>query len=272
MGEAADLVHIPGHQGQRLFLAVLAPAQALHGGFVFGIHGQVETAEPLDGGDAAGREPCDDLRHRIFGGHRLSIGRQQGEPRTAFGAGIGLGMKAAVGGIVVFRLAAGAHAKGRHGGLGAVVGKTGNDRIARAAVGAVDKRVAVAAIPGGAHFFEAIRAHGHVRGYQHGGTGFLRAAGDDLEGFEPLGRGVADFDRNDLGQGRRVGGNAGHEGLNGLRRALHMDVDAGGGVGYMAAEVAAAGELEDIGAEADPLDDALDLDAFRRKGRWCRGP
>ena len=45
-----------GHQGQRLFFAVFAPPQALHGGLVCGIHGQVETAQPLDGGDAAGRE------------------------------------------------------------------------------------------------------------------------------------------------------------------------------------------------------------------------
>jgi hypothetical protein len=63
-------------------------------------------------------------------------------PWPAIRAADRLGMEAAVGGIVVFGRAGGAHGERRHRGQRPVVGDTGNDREPRPAVGAVDERVA----------------------------------------------------------------------------------------------------------------------------------
>ena len=66
--------------------------------------------------------------------------------RPAVPACIGLRVEAAVRRIVVFRLACGAHGKARHGGLRPVVGNAARDGEARAAVGAIEKRIAIAAV------------------------------------------------------------------------------------------------------------------------------
>ena len=72
----------------------------------------------------------------------------QRERRAADGAGIGLRVEAAVGGVGVLRRAGRAHGEAGHGGGGAVVGDVLDDGVARAAVGAVGEGIAEAAVGG----------------------------------------------------------------------------------------------------------------------------
>ena len=73
-------------------------------------------------------------------------------------------MKAAVEGIFVFFAAMRAHLEVLHGGVGAVIGDIGDNRKARAAVGAVGKRIAVAPVGRVEDLLEAVGAGGDIRG------------------------------------------------------------------------------------------------------------
>ena len=75
------------------------------------------------------------------------VGIKADEGPTIF-AGIGLGVKSSVSGIIVFRLAGITHLKMSHGGLGAVIGDVIDDGVTRAAVGAVNKWIQIASILG----------------------------------------------------------------------------------------------------------------------------
>ena len=77
---------------------------------------------------------------------------------SALGAGVGLGVEASVGGVVVFRLAGGAHFEGGHGGVGAIVGDGFNNGVSRSAISAVDKGIAKASVGGIKQFGETIGA------------------------------------------------------------------------------------------------------------------
>ena len=53
--DGARRVEIADHDGERLAVAMLALAQAHHGGFVGGIDGEMESANAFDGEDFAGQ-------------------------------------------------------------------------------------------------------------------------------------------------------------------------------------------------------------------------
>ena len=125
---------------------MLALAQAHDSRFVSDVDGEMETTDALDGQDLTGHEAVDRLGHWIIRRNLCPVRRDEPNPRTADGAGVGLRMKAAVGGIVVLRLAGRAHLEIRHRGLRAVVGNPARDGEARAAIRAVQKRIAIAAI------------------------------------------------------------------------------------------------------------------------------
>ena len=95
--------------------------------------------------------------------------------RPADGASIGLRMEAAVSWVCVLRCAGSAHGKARHGGGGAIVGDVLNDGVARAAVGAVGERVAVAPVVGVAEVAPAGVAGACVGRNQREGAGLLVA-------------------------------------------------------------------------------------------------
>src|SRR5205807_7633377 len=82
---------------------------------------------------------------------------------AAGGAGVGLGVEAAVQGIVVFCLAGGAHGEDAHGGLVAIVGDILDDCEAGATVGAVDKGIMITSICGIEEFSKAVVAGGGIR-------------------------------------------------------------------------------------------------------------
>jgi hypothetical protein len=66
--------------------------------------------------------------------------------RPALTASVRLGVEAAIKWIVILRLASGAHLEVTHGCLGAVIGHVLDYGEARSAIGAVGKRVTIAAV------------------------------------------------------------------------------------------------------------------------------
>ena len=120
---------------------------------------------------ASGRRP---------GRSGVAVGPQQRQRRPAVGAGVGLGVEPAVGGVVVLRLAAGAHPEPGHGRRRPVIGHPADDREPRAAVGAVDERVAVAAVVRIEQLVQAVAAGRRVRRDRGPGDAARRAL-DDLE-------------------------------------------------------------------------------------------
>ena len=108
-------------------------------------------------------------------------------------AGVGLGVEAAIGGVVVFGLAGGAHWETGHGGLGAVVGDAAGDGEAGAAVCAVEEGIAVASVGGVEQLAEAVGAGGGVGG-DAGADAAEILAGEDAEGGVADGGEVPGFD------------------------------------------------------------------------------
>ena len=99
------------------------------------------AADALDGENAAVRHNAARLCERIT--RRLRPVYNQTIGGTADGARIRLCVKATVGGVVILVLTCGAHPKRSHRGQRPIVGHTANDGVARPAVRAVRKGVAM---------------------------------------------------------------------------------------------------------------------------------
>src|ERR1039458_5846746 len=80
-------------------------------------------------------------------------------PRSTLPAGVGLGVKAAVQRILVFRKTCRAHGKHRHRRARPVVRNIANDGEAWPAVSAVNKWIAIAPVIRVKHFTQAIRTY-----------------------------------------------------------------------------------------------------------------
>ncbi|MCK7527005.1 MAG: hypothetical protein MZV64_60070 [Ignavibacteriales bacterium] len=145
--------------------------------------------------------------------------------------------------------------------FGAVVGDVLDDGEARSAVGAVDEGIAVAPVVGVEEFAQAVVADGDVgRDGLEGAVHGFRV--DDVEGGESV---CGAEGRRSV---RRCGREAGlrraaryDEGVQHILVAIHFDVHTRGGVAHPAVEFEARGKVVHERAEADPLDDAGDVDA-----------
>ena len=162
------IIRGPHHHRERLALAVLALAKALHRPGVGSVARQVEAAQALHRDDASREQQLDGpgedrvaLLPRAAPCDRI-VALLPRDPRPAREAGVGLRMEAAVGGVGVLRRAVGAHLEALHRGRGAVVGKLVDDGEARSAVGAVDERIAVTPIGGVEQLAHAIVARGEI--------------------------------------------------------------------------------------------------------------
>ncbi|KAF5054784.1 hypothetical protein DSECCO2_384550 [anaerobic digester metagenome] len=254
LAHGAGGVQVADHDRQRLVPAVLALPQQGHGLPVAGVADQVESAQALHGRDAARHEQ---FRHaadgRVVLGHGPAFPVRQPQPGAARGAGVGLGVEAAVQRVLVFRQAVRAQGEAGHGRGGAVVGDGAGDGVARPAVGAVGEGVAVAAVRRVAQVRDAVVAGGHVGADEH----LVACAAGALEDAEiPLvGHGVGGFafPGHDAGQGRDVRVEAGLEGVEPLRAALDLDEHPFGGVQDQPGDAGFQGGLVDEGAEAYSL-------------------
>ena len=113
-------------------------------------HDRTVGERSLSGGDGSVRA-VDRSRRRL-----------EPQPRPARRARDGLGVEPPVDGVVILRGARRAQREAAHRRVRAVVREPARDREARTAVGAVDERIAVAAIGGVVQLAEAVVAHRHV--------------------------------------------------------------------------------------------------------------
>jgi len=265
--EAFRILDAAEHDGEGFFDAAFAFAESVDGGFRAGVAGEVKSAEALYGDDVilfkklrGFAQWFGDILQATIGGPELNEG-------AAVPAGIWLRVKPAVGGIVVFGLAGGAHGERSHGGAGAVVGNVTNDGEAWAAVGTVDEGIAEAAVARIHHFAKTIAADCDIGGNEGFGRG-VEETGEDTEGGFRLRFCVTGKKFRDSCEGRKLGGQALEETIDQLRFALNFDGDASGAVGDEAGKIAFVGETIDKGAESDALDDAGDIDGFPSEKRF----
>ena len=130
---------------------------------VVGSAGEVVAADPLDARGSRPSRSAPRPRATASRRRRPRPARRRATSSVTDGpqhrAGVGLGVEAAVGRVLVLGAAGGAHGKAGHRGQRPVVGDAAHDREARPAVGAVDERVAVAAVGGVEQLAQAVRAH-----------------------------------------------------------------------------------------------------------------
>lgn len=145
-------------------VVVFAMAERRDGDFVGRSDEEVVAADALDGGDGAVAQPLRGLVDGFPGvlGQALARGVPERDARAAHGAGVGSRVETPVGGVVVFALAGRALAKGAHRRARPVVGQIFQNRVARAALRAVDKRVTVPAILRCQQFGAAIGAEREI--------------------------------------------------------------------------------------------------------------
>jgi hypothetical protein len=166
---AGDRMGVSRHQRERLVTAPLACPQTSNRLVVLGIAGQVESSKPFDGDYLPLAQEAAHFPHRfkirltlisldVRNRGKGSAGINQQNPGAANRTGIRLCVESAVAGIVVFRLAVGAHLELAHRSFRAVIGDVLNDAVARSAIGAVSKRIAEAPIAGVREFPPAIVA------------------------------------------------------------------------------------------------------------------
>ncbi len=246
---------ISDHDRERLVLAVLARPQRRGGRLAARCGRQVIAADALDRDDLPGPQQRGCLGHRVA--RQLGPGLVgQPQPRPAVRTADRLGMEPAVGGVVVFRRAGGAHGEPGHRGQRPVVGHAAHDREPRSAVRAVDERVAEPPVGRVGQLGQAVGARRGVRRDQ-GAPSAVALAGRYGEAGQPAGPDAPDRDPVDPGQWRRLALKPVKERGHRRGRSFHLGEHAVDVVADVAGQAQAGGERVDEGAEAHPLDDAL---------------
>ena len=145
------------HQGERLVDAQLAPAQLIHSSRVAGVAGQVEAPQAFYSKDFSLQEELLGCQNGGIAVNRVRleifaiwvgclISSFKPDLWATLRAGHRLGVETTIEGIGIFSGALRAQIETRHGCVGTVIGDVCDDREARSTVGAVDKRIAVAAV------------------------------------------------------------------------------------------------------------------------------
>ncbi len=247
------------HHSERFLEPTFALAQPLDRLRVRRIHRKVESAQPLHGNDLAGPQLFCRRGDGIPHFQRATLRVPQFHLRPAFPAGVGLRVETAIPRIFVLGAAFAAHRKPRHRRARAVVGDSAHDAESRPAIGAVNKRIEIAAVGRIEQFAQAIRASGHV-GRNQGIGARAVAARQNFKAPVRLARHLANGDAGDLRQRGSFLGKPRDKFLDEFRRALHFNRDAGDGIGDVAFEIPVGGKPVDVRAKSHTLDDARNQD------------
>ncbi len=256
VGERGRHVGVADHHRERLGRAPLALPETLDGVGPGGVDGQVVAADSLDRDDA----PTGQHAHRggegvVAEGRRPWLaGGAECQLRAACGAGRRLGVEPAVRGVLVLASTGGAEVEAGHRRGGAVVGQAGHDAEARAAVGAGDERVAVAAVGWVVQLGQARLAHRGVRRDRRDVAASPRVALDDREPDGSRRLQHLGCDPVDEGARRRVCPQPAFELFDGGTRAFRLDEDAIGVIADVAGHPEGSRHAVHEGAEPHALD------------------
>ena len=160
---AANGRQVGRHDGKGLFLANFSPAQTHDGIGIGGIGCQMITAKSLDRQNVALFQEFDRFTDRILCVNLVFEVVEKTNMGSAILTGIGLGMKAPIGGIIILGLACRAHFKMPHRSFGPIIRNIVNDGVTGSAVGAIDKRIAIAPVAGLQEFSQAIVTNRDIR-------------------------------------------------------------------------------------------------------------
>ncbi len=225
----------------------------------------METTDPFHGNELSRPDRAGGLLDGP-----MSSGVREHQPRAADRTGVGLGVKAPVGGILVLCPAPAAHFKVAHGGIDAIVGDRVDDAESRPAGGAVGKRISITTVAGIEDLPEALRAGSEVGEDFPAARVAVFPGLEDLEGQAALGGALDGSDRSHDGAGRRLVAQAVEEAAGIGGGALDLDFHAGRGIAYPAGQLEVAGQSIDEGAEADALHRAGHLETETNRGFTLR--
>ena len=152
------------HNCKWLDLPVLALPQILNSFLIGGIGAEMESAQSFDSPNISLFQKPNGILHRIIARHFPAISIHKLQLWTAIRAGIRLCMETPVCGIEVFPFTAWAQGELGHGSIFAVIGQGTDYGQPRAAIGAIDKRIQIAAVPGIEKLLQAIFTGGSIRG------------------------------------------------------------------------------------------------------------
>jgi hypothetical protein len=247
--ELHELLHgvkVTGHQRERLVLTMLSGAHRRDRALLVGEAGQVIAADPLEGEDAPAGQRARRALQRIAAGFIA----EQRHLRAADGTCVRLGVEAAIERVLVLAPAFAAHLEVGHRRERPVVWDTANDREARAAVGAVDERVAKTAVRRVEQLAKAVCACGRVSRDRGVGPPAARTC-PDLE---------------------LLGPEAAQEVPYRILVALHLEQDTLRVVEHVTGELQLVREAVDVRSEAHALNRPLDAhpvaDAFDGDALW----
>jgi hypothetical protein len=166
--EPPRFLHVANHQGEWLFLAVLAGAKRGDRALVVRSAGEMEAPDSLHRDDqAVGKRLRRGPGSIAAAAFRLDARRlYEPQPRPAVRTGDRLGVEAAIARVLVFGPAAFAHLEAGHRGERAVIWDAAHDREAGAAVGAVHEWMAEAPAPRIEQLGEAVGTSCGVRRHQ----------------------------------------------------------------------------------------------------------
>ena len=252
-------VCIAAHDRERLFIALLAAAQLADDGSVIAAAGKVYPAEPLDSDDLPGPDALPGKLYRVAL-HWVSISIQKEHLRAAVRAAVRLGMIAPILNIAILPVTVRAHGKGAHRCLCPVIGHVLYNGEPRAAVGAVDERIAVTPVAGRSQLTQAVVTDAYIRGNERVAEG-LRFAAQNSEILVACQiREVLRLHRFDDGKLRCAVRDILNESGKLLMLPFQLKLDPGGGVFYISPQAALLDELMDKRPEADPLNDTVYVD------------
>ena len=277
----ANFIYRAIHNGEGLAFPMLAGAQRGQSFLVACVAGQMETAKPFYGHDAAfAKHGCGAFDNRVARLQRASpqhalvvclrTGKRRrragfktrlppGNMRPAFEAGVGLRVKAPIGRVAIFRLAAIAHGEAFHRRFRSVVGQAVYDGESRPAIRAVDKRVVEAAVFGIEQLCRAFVARGQIGRNKRGMRGFGLFGIANLEILEALKLAFPHADLAYAGGGRRMVVDFHYQRIDVLAFAFGMDEYPCRAVEHPSANASRNGGVVDEGPKADALHHAVDF-------------
>jgi hypothetical protein len=244
MDDPIERGDVGDHHRERLGVARLAATQLRDHRLVACITHEMEATEPLHGDDLPRPDRRDDLRHRM---------RQL---RPADATGDRLRMEPTIARIPIGLGAGRAHRKAGHRRLRPVVGQTRGDRVARAAMGAVDEGIEMKPARRIEEIVETGLAGRGVR--RHPRRHFAGDALLDAEARPAAHRQRRRLDRVEPGERRPLRRERGDETLG--IAPLDLDQHPLGVVQHPPGEPEPSREPKDEGAHADPLDRAANPD------------
>ena len=254
MTPVVDVVEVGAHEREGFALSLLRPSQPGNRAREAGVGSEVKTADALDGEYPSPGELLDCSNEGVAVG-RLAPGVYEAKAWAARRAGVRLGMKATVGGILELDPAGAALREVDHRGPFPVEGRVLDDRVARTAGRAGDEGIEVAPVRRIEQLRSALRTQCEVGWNRRKGIGRFRAP-QNCEAVETLRRELLGCDGVDSRGSREGRCNCRFKAFDRAARPFELGDYLGAPILNVPGKPAGDCRAVDEWAEADALDDS----------------